>query len=207
MSNSWGINPGSLERPSVERAFTLAETMVATAIFMIVLGGVISCHFFGVRLFQISKAKLGASDSARRAISKMADEIRSAKVIQVGTGSSDSFVEAASGAPQQGNSIQIHPATNPAVFVRYFRDPTDNALKRLSPDCKGCAIVAPSITNSVVFTAEDHLGNVLTNNQNNRAIGARLQFYQITDPVVPIGPGAWFDYYQVRTRITRRTLE
>jgi hypothetical protein len=58
-----------------------------------------------------------------------------------------------------------------------------------------------------VFAAEDHLGNVLTNSQNNRVIGLRLQFYQIAFPVVAVGPGNYYDFYQLRTRVTRRMLE
>ena len=209
------MNPGPVNRSGCCRAFrrhrtaafTLPEMMIATAIFTIVLGAVLSCHLFGVRMFQISKAKLGASDGARHALGRMADEIRSAKVIQVGTGTLDSFVEVLPGTLQEGNSIQVYPSTNTAQYVRYFRDPLDGALKRKSTESAACAASALSITNAVVFTSEDYQGNVLTNNQNNRAIGVRLQFYQIAYPVVAIGPGALFDYYQMRSRITRRTLE
>jgi hypothetical protein len=68
-------------------------------------------------------------------------------------------------------------------------------------------VVANSISNAIVFRAENHLGQILTNNQNNRVISLELQFYQIAYPVVNIGPGQLFDYYQLRTRITRRALE
>ena len=68
-------------------------------------------------------------------------------------------------------------------------------------------MVARTITNTVVFRAQDYLGRVLTNNQNNRVIGLNLQFYQIEFPVYLIGPGYYFDYYELRTKITRRVLE
>ena len=51
------------------------------------------------------------------------------------------------------------------------------------------------------------LWSVLTNNENNRVIGLTLQFYQIQYPVIRIGPGELYDFYQLRTKITRRTLE
>ena len=53
---------------------------------------------------------------------------------------------------------------------------------------------------------EDFAGNILTNNQNNRIIGLKLEFYQIQYPKMPVGPGQYYDYYQLHTRITRRTI-
>ena len=38
-------------------------------------------HLMGIRMFEITKAKLGASDEARQAISMMIDEIRTAKLV------------------------------------------------------------------------------------------------------------------------------
>ena len=68
-------------------------------------------------------------------------------------------------------------------------------------------VVAEYITNSVVFTLEDFRGTNLTSSQNNRVIGLKMQFYQIQFPVTMIGPGNYYDYYQLQTKITRRTLE
>jgi hypothetical protein len=48
---------------------------------------------------------------------------------------------------------------------------------------------------------------VLTNNFNNRVIGVTLEFFQLQNPTVPIGPGSVFDYYRLRTKITRRAIE
>jgi hypothetical protein len=59
----------------------------------------------------------------------------------------------------------------------------------------------------MVFTAEDYAGNVQLNNFNNRVIGVTLQFFQLQTPTVPIGPGCLYDFYQLRTKITRRALE
>ena len=67
--------------------------------------------------------------------------------------------------------------------------------------------VADFITNNIVFTSEDCFGNVLTNNQNNRVISLKLQFYQVQYPITRIGPGNYYDYYQLTTKLTRRVLE
>ena len=67
-------------------------------------------------------------------------------------------------------------------------------------------IVANSISNQLVFTSEDYSGTVLTNNENNRVIAVTLQFFQLQYPTIRIGPGSIYDFYQLRTKITRRTV-
>ena len=69
------------------------------------------------------------------------------------------------------------------------------------------SIVANSITNQLIFTAEDFRGTIQTNNENNRVIGMTLQFYQIQYPIVLIGAGQYYEFYQMATKITRRALE
>lgn len=192
--------------PRRTRAHTLTEMMVGMAIVLLVMAGVLSAHVFGLRLFEVTKTKLGASDDARVAIGLMVTEIRSAKLIRVGNGSAGSFVEAPLDTPQQGNAVQIHPSSSPTNFVRYYRDPADQKLKR-QPDAGPATVVASAITNALVFTAEDFSGTILTNNENNRVIGLTLQFCQLEYPSVAIGPGNLYDFYQLRTKITRRTLE
>lgn len=201
------LKVGSSCRPHQEAAFTLPEMMIALSIFTLVLAGVISGHLFGMKMFELTKAKLAASDEARRAVGDLVDEVRSAKLVRIGNGNASGFTEVADGLPQQANAIQIHASTNTSHYVRYFLDSSDQKLKRISDSANSTLVVANAITNNVIFTSEDFGGNVLTNNQNNRVIGLVLQFYQIQYPIIPIGPGNYYDYYQIRTRITRRTLE
>jgi prepilin-type N-terminal cleavage/methylation domain-containing protein len=189
------------------RAFTLPEMMLSMSLLTVVLGGVLSAHIFGIKMFELTKAKLGANDDARRAVTKLATEIRAAKSIQVGTGDQSSFQQIDDGSPQQGTAIQIYASTNTNTFVRYYMDTSEKALKRVTDSAPTPSVIAISVTNTVVFTSEDFAGNVLTDNQNNRVIGLTLQFYQLQYPIVPIGPGQYYDFYQLRTRITRRALE
>ncbi len=188
-------------------AFTLTEMMISLSILTMVLSGIISSHLFGVKMLEITKAKLGASDEARSAINKLISEVRSAKRVQIGTGDVSGFTQIADGLAQQGSAIQIYASTNTNFYARYFWNSTDKKLKRTANGGAAVSVVAHSITNSLVFTSEDFAGNVITNNQNNRVIGFVLQFYQIQYPVITIGPGNYYDYYQLRTRITRRALE
>jgi hypothetical protein len=197
----------SSPRPFVASlAFTLPEIMLAMTILLLVLGGLISSHIFGLRLMELAKSKLGASDEARTAIAKMMEEIRSAKLIRLGDGNLASFTEVAPDTLQKGSAVQIYPTTNFNAYVRYFWDSGDRRLKRTTNGMSFVYIVANSISNELVFTSENHAGTTLTNNENNRVIGVTLQFFQLQYPTVKIGPGSLYDFYQLRTKITRRTV-
>jgi hypothetical protein len=188
-------------------AFTITEMMISTAVLTVVLGGLLTTHLFAARLFQLTKAKLGANQDARIAISKLGDEIRTAKWIRVGFGSASSFTESADDTAQAGTAIELYstPSTNPCI--RYFLDTNANALYRVTTANPTPDLIANFVTNRVVFTSENSSGVTLTNNENNRVIGLCLSFYQIQYPIIKIGPGEYYDYYQLRTRFTRRTLE
>ncbi len=187
---------------------TMPELMVAMAIFSLVAVGVIYLNLAGMQMNQLARSKMGASDEARNAISRMVTEIRGAGVVRIGNGDVNTFTEIVHGSPQRGNAIQIFPTKGVTNrFVRYFWDTTDRRLRRSENGAPATLIVANAITNQLVFTSEDFRGNVLTNNFNNRVIGVTLQFFQLQSPTVAIGPGGLFDFYQLRTRITRRALE
>jgi len=188
-------------------AYTLTEVMVASALFSLVILGSVSANIFGLRLYGITKAKLGASDEAREAISRLVNEVRSAKIVRVGVGSLNTFTNIPLGQPQAGNALQIFPTTNTTQFIRYYWDATDSQFKRTTDAGGTSIVVANYVTNQVVFRAEDHLGNLMTSGQNNRVINLKLEFFQIQYPIVEIGPGGLFDYYKLETRITRRSLE
>ena len=191
----------------VARAFTLTELLITVSLMMMVMGAILMSHLFGLRFFEITKAKLVASDDARQTLTRLVAEVRGAKTILVGNGSLTSFTPAADGSLQQGSAIQIFSSTNTNSFIRYFWTASEGKLKRTTNGVSGTELLASSVTNSLIFTSEDHLGNVLTDSQNNRVIGVTLRFRQLMYPIVNIGPGNYYDFYQLRTRITRRTLE
>ena len=194
-------------RPFARSAFTLVESLVVTAIMVLALGASLVAHFTGLRMHELVKSKIGASEDARKAINLLSTEIRSAKIIRVGTGSAEGFVEVADDQLQQGNALQVHPTTNLNSYIRYYLDRSDNRLKRSVNGSNVTTVVASFITNNLVFRSQDAFGHTLTNNQNNRVIDMQLEFYQIQYPIVRIGPGNYYDYYKLSTKITRRTLE
>jgi len=189
--------------------FTLPETQITLSIFVIVIGGMAVTYLFGLRLFEMVRPKLDATDQARALVGKLNYEVKSASQIKVGTGSSSSFTEAALNSSQTGNAIQIYPDTDTNYFVRYFWNGSDLTVKRLVSQNKTnntLSTIASSVTNQVIFSALDYAGNVLTNNQNNRVISMTLQFYQKEYPAGSRASGNASDFYQVQTRITRRSL-
>ena len=187
---------------------TLPEVTVTTAIFMVAMAGFLLLQLFSLKMNEIAKAKLGASDDARDSVSRMVAEIRAAGLIRIGTGDGTSFSEIPFGSEQKGNAAQIYPVKgNTNDYIRYYLDSTDTRLKRVSTTNVRPYVVASAITNRLVFTSENFKGQILSNNFNNRVIGVTLQFYQLEFPRVGIGPGCQYDFYQLRTKITRRAIE
>lgn len=188
------------------RGYTLVEMLFTLVIMVLAIGAVLAAYIYSIKMTQFTRPKLGASDEARQAISLITDEIRSARSIKIGTGTLSSFTEVGAFSAQVGNALQLHPTTNTSQFIRYYWDSADKKLKRTTDGASSSFIVANSVSNQMVFTAEDFKGNTLSNNYNNRIISMTLNFYQIQYPITAVGPGNYYDYYQLRARITRRTL-
>ena len=186
--------------------FTLVEMLITVVTVVMIVGAIMSAYIYGMKMLQFTKPKLGASDEARQAISLLTDEIRSSRVVKIGSGSVSSFTEVSPFTAQLGSALQLYPSTNYNQFIRYFWDSTDQKLKRTTNGMTSTYVVANSVSNELVFRAEDHLGNLLSNNFNNRVIAMDLRFYQIQYPITPVGPGNYSDFYQLRCKFTRRTL-
>jgi hypothetical protein len=195
------------QRPRRQAGWTLVETTITASLLVLIMAGMLGVHIGGLRMYEITRAKLGASDDARRALNLLITEVKEAKIVRIGSGGLGSFTEVSSDAPQLGSAIQIYATTNTNTFVRYFWNSTSRQLERTTNGSSSATVVAHAITNSLVFRAENAQGVVLTNNQNNRVIALQLQFNQLISPSVQIGPGQLFDFYQIRSKITRRALE
>jgi hypothetical protein len=191
---------------SRQRAATLVETLITVVTAVMVVGAIMSAYIYALKIVQFTRPKLSASDEARQAVSLLTEEIRGARLIKIGSGNVSNFTEAGAFSPQIGSALQLYPTTNYNSFVRYFWDSGDKKLKRTTNGMTATFVVANSVSNQLVFSAEDHLGQVSSNNFNNRVIAMDLRFYQIQHPIVMVGPGQYYDFYQLRTKITRRTL-
>ena len=191
-----------------QTAFTLVEVMIASTISLMVVGAVLTTNLFGIRVIQITQPKVSASAAVRQTINPLVADITSAKMVRIGSGDLYSFTRVADGALKQGSAIQLYPSNDTNVFTRYFWDVADKKLKRVTNGSTNALVVASAITNNLVFSGEDSLGNILTNNQNNIVIGVALQYSQLgggTNMPVLVGPTNYYKSYQVRTRIAHRS--
>jgi hypothetical protein len=184
---------------SGELAFTLTEMMVSVAILILLVGGIVSANLFGLRMFQVEETKLNASDQARKIVGVMMDEIHECQSFQVGTFTNGTFTGLPLGAPQIGPALIVYPTTNLTNYIMYFVNTADQKFRRATSVPGSTRIVAQSVTNATdLFRAQDYLGNVLTNMQDNTVLHLKLEFYQATRFGVPP------DYYKLETSTTRR---
>lgn len=177
--------------------FTLAELLVAITVFTMLLGGIMFAHLFGLSMFQITETKLNATADARKLIGTMANEIRGSSSVLVGNITSGMFVAKLPGQKQEGSGLLIYPTGSTSNFIVYFVNPSDRTFRRTTSTPGSSVIVAESITNAIVFSVQNYLGNVLTNNEN-KVVHMNLEFYQAARHM----QGA--DYYKLETSVTRR---
>jgi len=187
--------------------FTLIEVTIALGVFSLVITGVVYAHLLGLRMYNINATKVSASAGARAALNHAREEIRSAKMLYVGTGDDRTFTRLPANTARQGNALQIYPTTDTNSFVRYYTDTQGQKLKRVAGPGGQAVTIALRVTNSLAFSVEDFAGNTLTNDQNSRVIKMSLDFYQWEFPIARAGAGAFYDAYQLQTRVTRRTIE
>jgi hypothetical protein len=183
-----------------ESAFTLPELMVTVAIFIILMGGLVSTNMFGLKMFQIEQAKLSASDGARKIVGGLMNEIRSCDSFQIGTVTNGTFTALSLGATQAGPALIVYPIPNNTTnFIVYYVTTTDQKFRRTTNAKGSTRVLAESVTNTTdLFRAQDYAGNVLTNIQANTVMHVKLEFYQA--PRFAVLP----DYYKLETSATRR---
>jgi hypothetical protein len=196
------LSVSNLARP-VKRnaAFSLPEALIASTLFVLLLGGVVAANLFGMRMFQLSQTKLQAGDGARKALGVMTDEIRKSSATWVGDVTNGNFVAAVDGQPQIGSALLLQPSTNATNFVVYFLNPSDQSFRRTVMATSATSILAQTVTNTGIFCAQDFLGNVLTNGQDNRVIHATLELFQ-AQQWLPTS-----DYAKLETSVTRRKIQ
>jgi prepilin-type N-terminal cleavage/methylation domain-containing protein len=187
--------------PVPDKGFTLPEILIAMAVFMLMLGGILAANLFGLRLFQISGTKLNIITWSRQTVEKMANEVHSSNSVSVGYITNGVFEGLLNGETQQGTAMLVYPTTNTTNYIVYYLNLPDQTFRRTTQQAGSAEILADSVTNTIAFTAQDFSGNVLTNNQNNRVIHLTLEFYQ------PARFLEGADYYRLETSMTRRALE
>lgn len=212
-------------------AFTLAEMLCAVTVFGMVIAAMVATMIFGMRIYTLAATKLTATAGCRKALNSIRDQIRQAKLVDIGACTSGpvSFNSLGLGNVQVGNALRLSLTNNwTNGYTLYYLDSstTTNYLMQCTVTNIGSSasltylstnILASYITNSDIFAAEDYNNNILTNeNQNDNGLESipnrlvifvKLQFYQWEYPIAQVGASnAWnaYDYYQLRTKVTRR---
>jgi hypothetical protein len=180
-------------------AHTLTELIVSMSVFSLTIIGIIACHLAGLRFNWFIQPKIENAEYARETLTRVMEEVRSATSVQVGSGSSSTFVPAGATNVQSGNAMRIFPSTSTNQFIYYFFDSGSQDLNRVQLQGSSFVTIASGVTNAV-FDMEDFSGTVLTNSQNNAVLGILLQL-QRDLPVKGM-----FDAYQISAKITRRNI-
>lgn len=200
------------KRPIESAGFSLVEMVMVVGIFALLVLGMVSAQLYSMRVYTLAATKLVATAGARQVMNDLRDQIRDANTVYIGNCTSDwtTYADVTNG-NQAGNAVEIYPTTNSTPYLICYLDSTTstNRLMLYTSSAGTVQELASYITNQVVFDAEDLYGNVLTNNQNNRVIRMTLQFSQWEYPIAHIGGTNFnsYDYYQLRTRVTRRAID
>jgi prepilin-type N-terminal cleavage/methylation domain-containing protein len=188
-------------RPS-SKGFTLPEILIALTVFLFLVAGVIFANLFGLSMFQANQTKLNVTQWSRETIEHMTDEIHACNSLSIlNVDTNGNFTGLLPGEPQQGNGLQIYPTADTASSTIYFVDSADETFRQtvaIPGVGTNTVILADSVTNTVVFSAQDLSGNVLINSANNQVIHFTLEFYQ---PQLFM-QGA--DYYKLETSLKQR---
>ncbi len=188
--------------PMPDKGFTLPEILIATMVFLLMVAGIIAANLFGLQMFQITTTKLNVTTWSRETVEAITTEVQGCNSVWVGNITTNGvFQTLLDGETQQGTGLLIYPTTNTTNYIIYFLNPSDQTFRRTTSQPGTAEVLADSVTNTLVFAAQDFSGNVLTNNENNRVIHLTLEFYQ--PALFTVGA----DYYKLETSVTRRALQ
>jgi len=184
---------------TLNRGFTLPEMLIALTIFLLLIGGVMAAHLFGLRMFQMTNNKLIVTQWSRQTIESLTDQIHGCYNVQVvNVATNGSLMTLLDGETRQGNGLLIYPTADTNNWVVYFVKLADQTFRRT--DQAGNTVrLADSITNTLAFSAQDFSGNVLTNNDNS-VIHLTLEFY---DPETYLVSA---DSYKLETSVKQRVV-
>jgi prepilin-type N-terminal cleavage/methylation domain-containing protein len=213
------------------RGFTMVEMLVAITVFSLVILATISVQIYASRIYALTATTLNTTEQARVTMNNIRDRVREARVVYVGNYGATAggtplthFSTVTNGFPQQGNALVMFPSSDTNSFTLVYLQTNSSGFTALSVN--GVAVstnalilltytngtmavsndVADFITNQVVFDAENFMGTILTNNQNNYLIRMKLNFSQFASPIARVGTNLYnaYDYYQLNTVVTRR---
>jgi hypothetical protein len=180
----------------------MPEMMVAAAVFSLTVIGFVYCQMFGMRQDQLANSKIGATELARLSFSELANDIRSAKIWQIGNGDLSSFDEIPLGTNQQGNALKLSMTTDTNSYYLYYFDTNAGVLYRGHSGAADRKCMAQFLTNTMYFKAQNYRGEDQTDLTHKGVIQVVMQFWQYQYPKTKVGPGYFYDYYKINLRLT-----
>ncbi|MFM2081546.1 MAG: hypothetical protein RL380_237 [Verrucomicrobiota bacterium] len=187
-------------------AMTLVEMVVTMAILVMMMGGMIALHLFGMKYDYVATSKLGASDQARRSFNTLLSDIRSAKGIGIGTNYGTTFTNVPKGSNLLGTALQLVYARSTNVIVYYF-DTANNWLCKRTNGVAGYEVMASEMTNTFIFRGEDYLTQNITYLDNHSVVSIIMEFYRYQYPLVTIGSNQLYDYYKLEFKAASRNFD
>ena len=176
--------------------------MVASAVFGLAVMGFIYCQMFGMRQDQWVNSKVGASELARLSFNELANDIRAAKIWEIGNGDMTSFTPIPLETNQRGNALKLSMTTDTNSYYLYYFDTNACMLFRGHSGSTTSRCFAQYLTNTMYFQAQDFRGDNQTDLTHKGVINVVMQFCQYQFPVTRIGPGYLYDYYKMEMRVT-----
>jgi hypothetical protein len=209
-------HPGRVRLPVRQsQGMTLVEVMISTALMMsCVIGGLIAINMMGLREVRLLESKAGASDSARRNITQLKNDIYGAKGWQIGSWDGTTFTPIATGSYQQGPALIIYPLivnSNQIVdlsqYTLYYFDSSDIAndngcLRYLNTVSGASQILVSNLIAPLYFTAESYDGSTQSVRQYKGVIHSTFQFSQFQFPLTQVNSNTIFNSYRIDVRAT-----
>lgn len=199
-------------RRRTRAGFTLVEMMMGVGLFLVIfVAAMVGLQLFGARVYTLSATKLAATADARKTLNSLRKDIRSAKLVYVGTFNNGAFARIPNGEPQTGNALEVfypddndQPSPIPVIF---YQNPNGTNVCISSNGV--VQVLANFVTNYFMFTAEDYQANIMVNYGNNPVIRVTMQFHQWEFPLGVVGPDGLnaYNHYRLQTRISRRLKE
>jgi hypothetical protein len=186
-------------------AFTLPEAMVASGLFALVVIGSVYTQMYAMRQDQWVNSKIGASEMARLSFNALANDIRSAKIWQIGNGNLTSFTGFPLGTNQCGNALKLSMTTDTNQYYLYYFDTNKLMLYRGHSGATNTTCLASHLTNTMYFQAQNYHGDNQTTLTHKGVIYVFMQFCEYQYPITKIGPGCLYDYYNMQLRLTPHT--
>jgi hypothetical protein len=195
--------------------WTLVEFLISSYLMVVmVLLGLFAVHLMGMREMRLLESKAGASDSARRNISQLKNDIYGAKGWQIGNWNGSTFANIGTGTNQQGNALIIYPLViqsnqivDTSKYLLYYFDASEVAsyngrLWYLNSTNGVNRISVSNLIPPLYFTAEDYQGDTQSVRTYKSVIHATFQYSQFQYPLTQVSSNSIFDNYRIDVRAT-----